>query len=57
MHNEGEVDPVRDIEIINNELFAKDRAHITKVLEEVEKIIKRQSAKSHKEEREVLIKC
>ena len=24
MHNEGDVNPVRDMEIINNELFAKD---------------------------------
>lgn len=57
MHNEGEIDPVRDMEIITNELFQKDLQHLTKVLEELERVIGRKNLKVDKEEKEVMIKC
>ena len=57
MHNEGEIDPVRDMEIITNELFQKDLQHITKALEELERVIARKNLKADKEEKEVLLKC
>jgi len=57
MHNEGEVNPIRDMEIINDELFLKDIAHINKSIGEVEKVISRSNSKPHKEELEVLQRC
>ena len=54
IHNEGDVNPVRDMEIINDELFAKDIQHLTRLLEEIEKVIGRTNSKPHKEERDVL---
>lgn len=57
MHNEGEVDPIRDLEIITNELFQKDIQHLAKLLEELERVIGRKNLKVDKEEKEVLIKC
>jgi len=36
LHNDGEVDPIRDIETINGELAAKDLQHIEKVLADLE---------------------
>ena len=57
MHNEGEVDPIRDMQIINDELYLKDIAHIDKSIEEVEKVIRRSNSKPHKEELDVLQRC
>lgn len=57
MHNEGEVDPVRDMEIITNELFQKDLQALTKALDELERVIARMNKKPDKEERDVLLKC
>jgi len=34
-HNDGEVDPIRDIETINHELRQKDLQQIEKVIEEI----------------------
>lgn len=56
MHNEGEIDPIRDLEIITNELFQKDLQHITKVLPDITRIIERKNEKPAKEEKEVLLK-
>lgn len=56
MHNEGEVDPVRDLDIITNELFQKDLQHIAKVLPEVERLIARKNEKPLQEERDLLLK-
>ena len=36
-HVEGEVDPVRDLDIINEELRLKDEEFFEKIFEEVEK--------------------
>lgn len=41
IHNEGELDPIRDIEIINFELRAKDLQQIEKVKEEIAARLKR----------------
>jgi obg-like ATPase 1 len=41
IHNEGELDPIRDIEIINFELRAKDLQQVEKALEEVAARLKR----------------
>lgn len=54
MHQEGEVNPLRDIEIINDELFAKDLQHIEKVLPDLNKTIARTNSKPHKEEKAVI---
>ena len=35
MHNEGDVDPIRDLEIITNELFQKDLQHLNRLIEEL----------------------
>ena len=56
IHQEGEVDPVRDMEIINDEIYAKDLQHLEKAMEEVDKVIKRSNSKPAKEEKEVLLK-
>lgn len=40
-HVEGDVNPVRDIEIINEELRLKDVEHIKKEIEKVEKLVLR----------------
>jgi len=55
-HVEGEVDPVRDIQIINDELRLKDIALIQKPLADVEKLYVRGNDKKLKEEFEVLTK-
>ena len=56
IHEEGEVDPIRDMEIINGELIAKDLQYLVKKVEEVEKVIKRTNAKPARDEFEVLQK-
>lgn len=40
-HVEGEVNPVRDIEIINEELRLKDVEHIKKEVDKIEKLVQR----------------
>ena len=44
-HFEGDVDPIRDLEIIQDELMAKDIQLIDKSIEDVEKVIKRTNNK------------
>lgn len=41
MHNEGDIDPIRDIEIINGELRAKDLQQIDQICERLENDLKR----------------
>ena len=53
-HYEGEVDPIRDLDIIQFELMEKDRSILTKSLEELEKTIARTNKKEEKEEKAVL---
>ena len=43
MHNEGDVDPIRDLEIITNELFQKDLQQIEKVLVDLNRTIERKN--------------
>jgi len=55
-HVEGEVDPVRDLDIINEELRLKDEEFFEKVYEEVERKYVRGGEKKLKVEYEVLCK-
>jgi len=53
---EGEVDPIRDLEIISSELRLKDLAYLEGALDKVEKLAIRGGDKSKKPELEVLQK-
>lgn len=55
-HYEGEVDPIRDLDIIQYELMEKDKSILTKNLEDLEKTIGRTNNKELKEEKAVLDK-
>jgi len=55
-HYEGEVDPVRDLDIIQGELMEKDKVLISKNIDELEKVIKRTNGKGEIEERDTLKK-
>jgi obg-like ATPase 1 len=55
-HTEGDVNPIRDLEIISTELCKKDLQQVDKALEGVEAKIKRFNDKNAKEEKEVLDK-
>lgn len=55
-HVEGEVDPVRDLDIINEELRLKDMEQFDKVFEEVERKYCRGGEKKLKAEYEILCK-
>lgn len=54
LHYEGDVDPIRDLDIIQTELMEKDKTLFTKNYEELEKLIKRKDDKEAKEEKVVL---
>lgn len=54
IHEEGDVDPIRDMEIIHGELIAKDQQNLAKSMDDLEKIIKRTNAKQARDEYEVL---
>jgi obg-like ATPase 1 len=54
MHNDGEVDPIRDIETINGELIAKDLQALEKIVPDVEKAMARLKDKK-KEEAELAV--
>jgi obg-like ATPase 1 len=56
IHTEGDVDPVRDLEVISTELILKDKAQLVKRLDTLEKDIARFNQKSAKEEKETLDK-
>jgi len=55
-HVEGEVDPVRDLDIINEELRLKDEEYFEKIYEEVERKYVRGNEKKLKAEYEILCK-
>lgn len=55
-HYEGDVDPIRDLEIIHTELIEKDKTVLTKNIEELAKTIGRTNNKEAKEEKAVLDK-
>merc|ERR1719187_1959558 len=55
-HVEGEVDPVRDLDIINEELRLKDMDQFEKIFEEVERKYCRGGEKKLKAEYEILCK-
>ncbi|KAK1932771.1 GTP-binding protein YchF domain containing protein [Babesia divergens] len=57
VHTDGEVNPVNDLETINQELVLKDLDKCTKALADIEKVYQRnQSIKAKKEEFEVMTK-
>lgn len=55
-HVEGEVDPIRDLEIISSELRLKDLAYLQPALDKVEKLAIRAGDKTKKLEYDTLIK-
>ena len=55
-HFEGDVDPIRDLEIIQDELMAKNIQLIDKSIEDLEKVIKRTNNKDTIGERDLLLK-
>lgn len=57
VHVDGDVDPIRDIETINEELRLKDLEYCEKAYAEVEKRYKRANDKTLKGEYETLTKC
>ena len=57
IHNEGDVDPIRDMEIITNELFQKDLQQIAKAVEDLNRVIARKNNKPDVEERDLLLRC
>lgn len=54
MHEEGEIDPCRDIEIINGELIAKDIQQLEKLKDEYEKLLSKKHEKRDEEEYEIV---
>lgn len=56
VHVDGEVNPVRDIETIQEELRLKDVEHLTKRLAELEKVYTRGGEKKYKQEFETMSK-
>lgn len=55
-HVEGEVDPVRDLEIISDELRLKDIELLNSIIEKMEKNVNRTNDKKMKEEYSILLK-
>eukprot|EP01017_Pseudomicrothorax_dubius_P028217 TRINITY_DN333_c0_g1_i1.p1 TRINITY_DN333_c0_g1~~TRINITY_DN333_c0_g1_i1.p1 ORF type:complete len:399 (+),score=148.49 TRINITY_DN333_c0_g1_i1:66-1262(+) len=55
-HVEGDINPVRDLEIISTELIAKDKQILETRLADLNKVIGRSNDKASKDEREVLLK-
>lgn len=56
IHDEGTVDPIRDMEIISFELMAKDKQAVDKRVAELEKSIARKNVKEEVEEKVLLEK-
>jgi obg-like ATPase 1 len=56
IHEEGDVDPIRDMDIIHTELIAKDVQYLAKTIDDLDKVIKRTNAKPARDEMEVLVK-
>jgi obg-like ATPase 1 len=57
IHTEGEVDPIRDLEIIQHELCIKDIERANNRIDELEKILKRSKDKALIDELELMRKC
>jgi len=55
-HDEGDVDPIRDLEIITEELILKDKQIIEKYVVDLDKVITRKNKKEDVEEKAVLDK-
>lgn len=55
-HVEGEVDPVRDLEIISEELRLKDEENLLKNLDKLEKVVARGGDKKLKPEYDSMLK-
>lgn len=55
-HVEGEVNPVRDLDIIQKELIKKDLQYLEGAVDKMEKIVVRGGDKSKKLEYETLLK-
>jgi obg-like ATPase 1 len=55
-HTEGDINPIRDLEIISNELCQKDLQALEKKMADLDARIKRNNDKDAKEEKEVLEK-
>ncbi|KAK6062255.1 putative GTP-binding protein YchF [Cooperia oncophora] len=55
-HVEGEVDPCRDLDIISDELFAKDLQLLAGILDKVEKLVTRAGDKSLKVDYDTLMR-
>ena len=56
IHDEGDVNPIRDLGIISAELVAKDLQALATKKDEVEKVIRRTNAKPARDEMEVILK-
>lgn len=56
IHTEGEVDPIRDLEIISRELCLKDLERANLRIEEIEKQLKRAVKKELTDDLEILVK-
>jgi obg-like ATPase 1 len=56
IHDEGDVDPIRDMEIIHSEICKKDLQIIDKRMEELERVISRKNDKKDKDQMELLVK-
>lgn len=56
VHEEGDVDPIRDIQIINGELIAKDIQFVERMLDDLNTRLKRKKEKKDEEELEVIQK-
>ena len=56
IHVEGTIDPIRDIQIINEELRLKDLEYVEKVHDDVEKKVTRSGDKTLKHDYDVLHK-
>jgi obg-like ATPase 1 len=55
-HFPGEVDPIRDLEIISSELRLKDLSYLQNALDKVEKLAVRAGDKTKKVEHDTLMK-
>lgn len=56
IHNEGDIDPIRDMDIINGELIAKDLQWLEGKKADVDKVVKRTNAKPARDEMELILK-
>lgn len=55
-HVEGEVNPVRDLEIISQELILKDLSYLEGVIDKLDKLANRANDKTKKPELECMLK-